>query len=176
MRLVELCLRFLVVGALAFGGGQAALPVVERLTVGDTGWLTPAQFAIGVGLAYATPGPVLILAAFVGYVVAGLPGALVATVAVFAMPVALAAGAAQVAARLSGSKRFRAFGRWAGAAAIGLLAVTLLALARPLATSQPLLLAAAALAGLAAGRGVSPLLVLGAAALAGALLGGLRPF
>lgn len=168
MRLIELGLRFLVVGALAFGGGQAALPVVERLTVGDTGWLTPEQFAVGVGLAYATPGPVLILAAFVGYLVAGLPGALVATIAVFTVPVALAAGAARVVARLGSSARFRAFGRYAGAAAIGLLGVTLLALARPLATSQPALLAVAALVGLAAVRGVSPLLLLALAVAGGA--------
>jgi hypothetical protein len=39
---------------------------VERLAVADTGWLTPAQFATGAGLSYATPGPVLILAAFIG--------------------------------------------------------------------------------------------------------------
>jgi chromate transport protein ChrA len=38
---------------LAFGGGQAALPLVERLAVGETGWLTLAQFAADVGLSYA---------------------------------------------------------------------------------------------------------------------------
>ena len=63
--MLELVARFLVIGALAFGGGQAALPLVERLAVADTGWLTPAQFATGVGLSYATPGPILILAAFI---------------------------------------------------------------------------------------------------------------
>ena len=61
--MLELIARFLVIGTLAFGGGQAALPLVERLAVADTGWLTPTQFATGVGLSYATPGPVLILAA-----------------------------------------------------------------------------------------------------------------
>ena len=65
--MLELIARFLVIGTLAFGGGQAALPLVERLAVADTGWLTPTQFATGVGLSYATPGPVLILAAFIGY-------------------------------------------------------------------------------------------------------------
>jgi chromate transport protein ChrA len=53
--MVELVLRFLLIGAIAFGGGQAALPLVERLTVSDTGWLTPEQFSVGVGLAYAPP-------------------------------------------------------------------------------------------------------------------------
>src|SRR2546421_11401863 len=72
--MLELAARFLVIGALAFGGGQTAPPLVERLAVADIGWLTPVQFAIGVGLSYATPGPVLILAAFIGYHVA-VPGA-----------------------------------------------------------------------------------------------------
>lgn len=101
--MAELVRRFLLVGALAFGGGQAALPLVERLAVSDTGWLTSAQFAAGVGLSYATPGPVLILAAFVGYHVAGVPGAVAASVAVFAILVALAGFAAQLAARLGTS-------------------------------------------------------------------------
>src|ERR1700674_5960207 len=97
--MLELIGRFLVIGALAFGGGQAALPLVERLAVADTGWLTPVQFAAGVGLSYATPGPVLILAAFIGYHVAAIPGALAATAAVFAVPVLVAGFAAQVVDR-----------------------------------------------------------------------------
>src|SRR6202011_908635 len=40
--MLELIARFIVVGGLACGGGQAALPLVERLAVADTGWLTPA--------------------------------------------------------------------------------------------------------------------------------------
>src|SRR6202158_1689413 len=100
--MLELFGRFLVIGALAFGGGQAALPLVERLAVADTGWLTSAQFAAGVGLSYATPGPGLKLAAFIGYHVAAVPGAVAATAAVFAVPVALAGFAAHLAAWLKG--------------------------------------------------------------------------
>lgn len=61
--MLELVLRFLIIGAVAFGGGQAALPLVEQITVAETQWLTPTEFAVGIGLAYITPGPVLILAA-----------------------------------------------------------------------------------------------------------------
>src|SRR5207302_1420267 len=138
--MLELAGRFLLIGALAFGGGQAALPLVERLAVADTGWLTPAQFAAGVGLSYVTPGPILILAAFIGYHVAGVPGAAAATVAVFAVPVASAGGAAQLVSKMQGARWLQAFGRFAAAAAIGLLGVTLLALARPLAELHPMLL------------------------------------
>lgn len=169
--LAELVVRFLLVGAMAFGGGGAALPLVERITVAETGWLTPQQFALGVGFGYATPGPILILAAFVGFHVAGLAGALAATVAVFAIPVVLAAGAAGAAARLNRHARFRAFGRFAAAAAIGLLAVTLFALARPVFDVHPALLAGAALV-FGAGRvGMSPVLLLSIAAGAGAVAG-----
>src|ERR1700682_2451832 len=128
------------IGALAFGGGEAALPIVERLTVADTGWLTPAQFATGVALSFATPGPVLILAAFIGYHVAAVPGALAATAGVFAVPVLVAGFAAQVVDRFKEVGWFQAFGRAAAAAAIGLLGVTLFAIARPLIDLHPVLL------------------------------------
>ena len=168
---LELLSRFLLIGAIAFGGGQAALTLVERTAVGDTGWLTPQEFATGVGLAYATPGPVLILAPYVGYRVAGVSGALVATVAVFAVPVALAIVAAHFVERFSGSPRFRAFGRYAGAAAIGLLGVTLVSLARPVFDLHPGLLLAIVAVFAAERRGVSPLLLLAVAMAAGAMAG-----
>src|SRR4030095_13321244 len=141
----ELFLRFLLVGATAFAGGGAALPLVERITVAETGWLTPRQFSIGVGFAYATPGPILILAAFVGYHVAGVPGALAGTFAVFAIPIVLAASSAGIVQRLNKDARFRAFARFAGAGAVGLLAVTLIALGAPLVEIHPALLIGAVL-------------------------------
>ena len=172
--MIELFLRFLTVGATAFGGGGAALPLVERITVAETGWLTPQQFAIGVGFAYATPGPILILAAFVGYHVAGIAGAMSATVGVFAIPVILAAGSAGMVARLNRHTRFRAFGRFAAAAAVGLLAATLFALARPVFEVHPALIAGSAVVFAAERFGASPLLLLaivtGAGAAAGAVM------
>jgi len=165
----DLIARFLAIGALAFGGGQAALPLVERLAVADTGWLTAERFATGVGLSYATPGPVLILAAFVGYHVAGFAGALAATVAVFAVPVIVAGFAAQVVDWLKDAGWLRAFGRYAAAAAIGLLGITLLALARPIAGIHPLLLLGSAAVLAAEMRGVHPVGLIAAATLIGAL-------
>jgi chromate transporter len=166
--IVELVLRFLTVGALAFGGGGAALPLVERFTVAETDWLTPRQFAIGVGFAYATPGPILILAAFVGYYVAGVPGALAGTFAVFAIPVALAGGAARIVQRLNQYARFRAFARFAAAGAVGLLAVTLIALARPVFDVLPAALIGSALVFAGERAGLSPVLLLVVAVAIGA--------
>lgn len=169
--MVELALRFLLVGGVAFGGGQAALPLVERLAVHQTGWLSARDFAVAVGLAYVTPGPVLIIAAFVGYRVGGVAGAVVATLSVFALPVAVSAAAAQIVARLSASARFRTFGRFAGAAAIGLLGVTMIALARPL-LGVDLLLGLPVVVVLAAAlRGVPPLALVALSPAGGAGIG-----
>jgi chromate transporter len=167
--MLELIGRFLVIGALAFGGGQAALPLVERLAVADTGWLTPAQFATGVGLSYATPGPVLILAAFIGYHVAAVPGALTAAVAVFAVPVVFAGLAAQLVNKLKDARWFQTFGRFAAAAAVGLLGVTLIALARPVADLHPLLMLGAAAVFAAELRGVHPIVMIVGATCIGAV-------
>ena len=166
--ILELVARFLSVGALAFGGGGAALPLVERVAVAETGWLTPREFTIGVGFAFATPGPILILAAFVGYRVAGLTGALAATIAVFAIPVILAAGAADVVQRLNQHPRFRAFSRCAAAGAVGLLAVTLTALAGPLLDVHPALLLGSAIVLAAERAGWSTILILVSAVAVGA--------
>lgn len=169
--ILELIVRFLVVGATAFGGGGAALPLVERIAVAETGWLTPQQFAVGVGFAYATPGPILILAAFIGYYVAGIAGALAGTIAVFAIPVLLAAGSAGVVAKLNRYARFRSFGRFAAAAAVGLLAVTATAIARPVFDLNPLLLVGAAAVFAAERFGMSPILLLVIASGLGASVG-----
>src|ERR1700746_3859353 len=166
--MLELITRFLVIGTLAFGGGQPPLPLVERLAVADTGWLTATQFATGVGLSYATPGPVLILAAFIGYHVAAVLGAVMATAAVFSGPVALAGFPAQLVAKLKEARWFQAFGRFAAAAAVGLLGVTLLALARPVVDVHPLLIFGAAGVFVADLRGVHPIILVAGATLIGA--------
>lgn len=169
--LSELVLRFLLIGALAFGGGGAALPLVERLSVAETRWLTPQEFATGVGFAYATPGPILILAPYIGYRVAGLTGALLSTVAVFLIPILLAGAAAGLTARLRSAKWFAGFGTYAAATAIGLLGLTLYALAKPVFVIHPGLLLGSGLVFIAAWRGISPLVLIAGAIVLGAVGG-----
>jgi chromate transporter len=171
--LSELFLRFLLIGALAFGGGGSALPLVERLSVAETRWLTPQDFAVGVGFAYATPGPILILAPFIGYRVAGLLGAAVATIAVFLVPILLAGAAAGITARLRNALWFKGFGSYAAAAAIGLLGLTLYAIAKPVFEIHPALLIGAVIAFYAAWRGISPVTLIGVAIVVGAIWGSL---
>src|SRR6516164_5735072 len=63
---LQLFWRFVVISTLAFGGGQAALPLVEQMTVGS-GWVSAQDFSTALAVSYVTPGPVLILATFIGY-------------------------------------------------------------------------------------------------------------
>ena len=127
---LELFARFLVISLMAFGGGQAALPLVERVTVHDTGWITPAIFGAAVAFGYLTPGPVLITGTFIGYHIAGLPGAVAATLGAFLAPSFLAALAARQITRFAQDRRLRAFGAGAAPAVIGILGVTVLSLGR----------------------------------------------
>jgi chromate transporter len=81
--LYELAHAFLRVGLFGFGGGFAMVPLMQSVSVFQNAWLTPAQFAAAIALGQVTPGPIAISATFIGYKVAGLPGAMIATAAVF---------------------------------------------------------------------------------------------
>ena len=169
---VELFWRWLLIGALAFGGGQAALSLVERTVVADTGWATPTDFATGLAFAFVTPGPILILAPFIGFRVAGPGGAVAAAAGVFLVPWFLAAGSARLLRGATERPWVRAFGRGAAPAVVALLAVSALEIARASFTAWPTAaIASAAL--VAAARRIHPFLVLACGAGAGALLGAL---
>lgn len=80
MILLQLLLSFAQIGLLSFGGGYASMALIQRQVVDLHGWLTMGQFADIMAIAEMTPGPIAVNAAtFVGIRVAGLPGALVAT-------------------------------------------------------------------------------------------------
>ena len=74
---------FIEAGAFIFGSGLAIVPFLHQGVVVQNGWLTEQQFLDAVAVGLITPGPVVITAAFVGFIVAGLPGATVASLAVF---------------------------------------------------------------------------------------------
>jgi arsenate reductase len=74
---------FFGIGTFAFGGGFAAIPLIQSRVVGQLHWLNLAQFRDGIALGQVTPGPVFITATFIGYKVMGWVGAFIATVAIF---------------------------------------------------------------------------------------------
>ena len=67
--ILDLFTRCVLISLLAFGGGAAALPLIERIAVGETGWVSSQDFAMAVAFGYITPGPVLITPAVVGLLV-----------------------------------------------------------------------------------------------------------
>ena len=77
---LQLFLSFLQIGAFSFGGGYAAMPLIQEQVVLQHSWLTMDSFSNLVTIAEMTPGPIAVNAAtFVGTQIAGIPGAIVAT-------------------------------------------------------------------------------------------------
>lgn len=76
----QLFCSFLQIGAFSFGGGYAALPLIQNQVVTGHGWLSLSEFTDLITLSQMTPGPIALNAAtFVGIRIAGLPGAVAAT-------------------------------------------------------------------------------------------------
>ena len=79
----KLGLFFMEAGAFVFGSGLAIIPFLHGGVVNEYGWLNEQQFIDSVVVAMITPGPVVITVGFIGYLVAGFPGAVVASLAIF---------------------------------------------------------------------------------------------
>ena len=79
----QLFLAFLQIGAFSFGGGYAAMPLIQQQVITKYGWLSANDFTDLVTISQMTPGPIAVNAAtFIGNQVAGIPGALIATIGV----------------------------------------------------------------------------------------------
>ena len=82
--LYELAVTMIRVDLLAFGGGFASVPLMQHEITAVRGWMDSQTFMDGIALGQVTPGPIVITATFVGFVVRGLAGAVVATLSIFA--------------------------------------------------------------------------------------------
>lgn len=130
VELDRLFLIFLKVGALLYGSGYVLLAFLRNDLVKDLGWLTNQQLLDAVAIGQLTPGPVFTTATFVGYVLGGLGGALLATAAIFLPSFVFVAGIGLVARRVRESPWTSALLDGVNAAALGLMAAVTVQLGR----------------------------------------------
>lgn len=166
----KLFLFFLKAGSLTFGSGLVIVPFLEKGIVQEAGWLTPRDFLIAVAIGMLSPGPVVITATFVGFLVAGFWGSLAATVGIFLPSFVLVLIVAPILVRHRNNANVQGFIKGAFGAAIGtilgacvllakiaigdvftaVMAVTALGLLFRFKVSYPLITGAAAVIGLIA--------------------------
>src|SRR5438045_388613 len=128
---------FLKAGAFIFGSGLAIVPFLRQGVVHDHHWLSDGQFLDAVAMGLITPGPVVITATFIGYLAAGWPGALVATVAIFT-PIFLGVVVpGRWFLRHRDNRQIQAFVAGATAAAAGAIAGAVVVLTRQIVTGWP---------------------------------------
>ena len=106
-------------GSLTFGSGLVIVPFLEKGLVQQTGWLDERQFLVAVAMGMLSPGPVVITATFVGYLVAGFWGSLVSTVGIFLPSFLLVLIVAPILTRHRANPNVQGFVKGAYAAAIG---------------------------------------------------------
>ncbi|MDE2511917.1 MAG: chromate efflux transporter [Elusimicrobia bacterium] len=164
-------LFFTKAGAFVFGSGLAIVPFLYGGAVVQHHWLTERQFLDAVAVAMITPGPVVITVAFIGYLVAGLPGSCAAATGVFLPPWLFVVALAGWFRRRGADPRLQGFVDGVTAAAVGALTGAALILARGSIKDVPTALIAAAALFAVTRRKIPEPLVVAAAAAVGLLLG-----
>ncbi len=113
--------KFYFAGALVFGGGHVVLPLLETQFV-QSGQISTSDFLAGYGMTQAVPGPLFTFAAYIGMVIAGIPGAVIATLAIFLPAFLLVIGALPFWFSLSRISKLKGAMAGANAAVVGMLA------------------------------------------------------
>ena len=125
--LSEIFALMLRIDLFAFGGGQASLPLLFHEVVQARGWLDAQTFLDGIALGQVTPGPIVISATFIGYLLQGPAGGVVATLGIFLPSFLIVIGIAPYFPRIRGSPAMsRAFGGIVASFAGLLISVTIL--------------------------------------------------
>lgn len=118
---VQIVSTFSGISLTLFGGGYVVIPALHELFVENLNWLTSAEFADGIAIGQITPGPIFITATFIGYKVAGVMGAFLATLAIFTPPAVLTVLLSRFVAVLNHSSIVKAAMKGIRAAVIGMI-------------------------------------------------------
>jgi chromate transporter len=168
--LMQIFLYFAKAGMFVFGSGLAVVPFLYGGVVQGHHWLTDHQFVDAVAVAMITPGPVVITVAFIGYLVAGVPGATAAALGIFLPVYLVVVLLAPSYKRWAKNPQLNAFVRGVTAAATGAIAGAVVVLARRSIYDWPtILICAVSLAVLFRWKVPEPILI-ACAAVAGLLL------
>src|SRR5688572_17175968 len=127
--LLQILLFFTKAGAFVFGSGLAIVPFLQQGVVQQFGWLNDHQFLDAVAVAMITPGPVVITVVFIGFLVAGLLGAIAAAVGIFLPVYVFTVVPAPWFSRNRNNVQLKAFVQGATAAATGALSGAVVVLA-----------------------------------------------
>jgi chromate transporter len=119
--LVEIGWQFGILSLLAFGGGNAVLPEMQRIAVETNHWMSAETFSQLFAIAQAAPGPNILVVTLIGWQVAGLAGAVVATVALCGPSSLLIYALAHVWARVRSTRWRRAIEAGVAPLAVGLV-------------------------------------------------------
>ena len=118
---VQILSTFSGISLTLFGGGYVVIPALHELFVENLNWLTSAEFADGLAIGQITPGPIFVTATFIGYKVAGVVGAFLATVAIFTPPAVLTVLLSRFVKILNQSSVVKAAMKGVRAAVIGMI-------------------------------------------------------
>jgi chromate transporter len=165
--LATLAAFFAVLSLFAVGGGNAAIPEMHRYAVDVQHWLSDRQFADSFALAQLTPGPNLIIVTLIGYHVAGVAGAVVATLAMCGPTALLALIVGRASQRFIGTVWHAAFSRGLVPVTIGLTAASAAVIVRIADSSWVAAAITLATAAIALFMRIHPLWAFAAAALLG---------
>jgi chromate transporter len=160
---------FAAIGAFTVGGGLTMIALIQEHVVDRLHWLTPREFVDGLALGQLTPGPVLMLAAYVGYKVLGLSGALVAATASFLPSFGLMLGLLPVFERIRDLRWARAVMQGLIPGVIGVMAVALVRMTPYAAPDPPAVAALVVTAAVLVLWRLAPLKVMAAGSVLGVL-------
>jgi chromate transporter len=172
--LVQILWFFAKAGAFVFGSGLAIVPFLHSGVVQEYGWLNDRQFLDAVAVAMLTPGPIVITVAFIGYLVASFPGAVVASIGVFLPVYLFVVIPFPWFDRISGNPRVKSFVAGVTAAASGTIAGACFVLARRAIVDVPTLVIGAAALAVAWRFKVPEPVLIAAGAVAGLVIFSLR--